>query len=283
MIGSWILWSAPLLFHFLDSNFLVVFPRISQTWVQQHRDGELNHSANTYWLGACMQSCFSLVWLFATLWTIACQASLSMGFCRQDYWSGLPCPPPGDLPDPGIEPTSLTSPALARGFFTASTTWQAHWLGTRPYWKCWREQPENTYICNILKDELLEMELLGLWTRAFKNFLNIVKLMYKVYYSLDACFWMCNFLKNFIEVWLIWILLRNFIEVWLMAGWHHWLDGHESQWTPGVGDGQGGLACCDSWGRKKSDTTERLIWSDLMVDLQSVNFCLQQSDCYTYI
>ena len=48
-----------------------------------------------------------------------------------------------------------------------------------------------------------------------------------------------------------------------MAGWHHWLDGHESQWTLGVGDGQGGLACCDSWGRKESDTTERLIWSDL--------------------
>ena len=49
-----------------------------------------------------------------------------------------------------------------------------------------------------------------------------------------------------------------------MAGWHHWLDGRESQWTPGVGDGQGGLACCNSWGRKESDTTERLLWSDLM-------------------
>ena len=49
-----------------------------------------------------------------------------------------------------------------------------------------------------------------------------------------------------------------------MAGWHHWLDGHESQWAPGVGDGQGGLACCDSWGCKESDTTERLIWSDLI-------------------
>ena len=47
-----------------------------------------------------------------------------------------------------------------------------------------------------------------------------------------------------------------------MAGWHHWLDGRESQWTPGVGDGQGGLACCNSWGCKESDMTERLIWSD---------------------
>ena len=48
-----------------------------------------------------------------------------------------------------------------------------------------------------------------------------------------------------------------------MAGWHHWLDGRESEWTPGGGDGQGGLACCDSWGRKESDTTERLNWTEL--------------------
>ena len=49
-----------------------------------------------------------------------------------------------------------------------------------------------------------------------------------------------------------------------MAGWHRQLDGRESQWTPGVGDGQGGLACCDSWGRKESDTTERLNWTELI-------------------
>ena len=49
-----------------------------------------------------------------------------------------------------------------------------------------------------------------------------------------------------------------------MAGWHHQLDGHKFEWTPGVGDGQGGLACCDSWGLKESDMTERLIWSDLI-------------------
>ena len=48
-----------------------------------------------------------------------------------------------------------------------------------------------------------------------------------------------------------------------MAGWHHQLDAHEFGWTPGVGDGQGGLACCDSWGHKESDTTERLNWTEL--------------------
>ena len=54
-----------------------------------------------------------------------------------------------------------------------------------------------------------------------------------------------------------------------MAGWHHWLDGRESQWTPGVGDGQGGLACCDSGGRKELDMTEWLIWSDIGLSLPS--------------
>ena len=53
---------------------------------------------------------------FATLWTVACQTSVSMGFPGQEYWSGLPFPPPGDLPDLGMEPAF---PALAGGFFTA--------------------------------------------------------------------------------------------------------------------------------------------------------------------
>ena len=48
-----------------------------------------------------------------------------------------------------------------------------------------------------------------------------------------------------------------------MAEWHHWLDRHEFEWTPGVGDGQGGLACCDSWGGKEFDTTEWLNWTAL--------------------
>ena len=52
-------------------------------------------------------------------------APLSKGFSRKEYWSGLPFPPPGDLPNPGIEPMSLTSPALAGGFFTTSATWEA--------------------------------------------------------------------------------------------------------------------------------------------------------------
>ena len=61
----------------------------------------------------------------ATPWPVALQAPLSTGFSRQEHWSGLPGPPPGDLPDAGIELTSLGSPALAGGFFTTSATWEA--------------------------------------------------------------------------------------------------------------------------------------------------------------
>ena len=69
---------------------------------------------------------FSHLRLFVTLWTAAHQAPLSMGFSRQEYWNGLPCPPPGDLPDPGIEVESPMSPTLAGRFFTTSATWEAH-------------------------------------------------------------------------------------------------------------------------------------------------------------
>ena len=72
-------------------------------------------------ISACVLSRFSCVRLFMTLWAVALQAPLSMGFSRQEYWSGLPCPPPGELPDLG----SLTTPALAGRFFTTSATWEA--------------------------------------------------------------------------------------------------------------------------------------------------------------
>ena len=62
---------------------------------------------------------------FVALCTVVHQAPLSMRFSRQEYWSQLPRPPPGDLPDPGIKSTSLMSPALAGRFFTTSTTWEA--------------------------------------------------------------------------------------------------------------------------------------------------------------
>ena len=68
---------------------------------------------------ACVLSCFSHVPLFVTLWTVARQAPLSMGFSRQEHWSGLPRPPPRDLPDPAIEPKSPMPPTLAGRFLTS--------------------------------------------------------------------------------------------------------------------------------------------------------------------
>ena len=99
-----------------------------------------------------MLSCFSHVQLFTHLWTLARQALLSMGFSRQEYWSGLPCPPPGDLPDSGIKSVCLTSPALAGGFFTTSATEEALGTGRCPINMClmkeymkvpWWAQPEG--------------------------------------------------------------------------------------------------------------------------------------------
>ena len=75
----------------------------------------------------CVLTHISRVQLSATPWTKAHQALLSMGFSRQEYWSGLKCLlPPGDLHDPGIETVSLISPALVGGLFTTGTTWEAH-------------------------------------------------------------------------------------------------------------------------------------------------------------
>ena len=91
-------------------------------------------------------NCFSQVQLFATLWTIIHQAPLSMELVKQEYWSGLICPPPEDLPHPGIKPASLTSPPLhwQMGSLPLSATWEAHsWTYTlikaqfrRKYMQC---------------------------------------------------------------------------------------------------------------------------------------------------
>ena len=85
---------------------------------------QLQHQSVVVKLCVCVVSRFSHFWLCATLWTVAHQAPLSVGFCRQDFWSELPCPPPGDLSNPEIKPTSLASPALAGGFFTTSSIWE---------------------------------------------------------------------------------------------------------------------------------------------------------------
>ena len=104
----------PIVLHYV-SSFPCIFARATSP--------NIFYSLFLLYLLACMLSHFSHVWLFATLWAVDCQSLLSMGFSRQEYWSKLPCPPPGDHPDPGIE---SASPALAGGFFTTSATREAH-------------------------------------------------------------------------------------------------------------------------------------------------------------
>ena len=81
----------------------------------------------------CVLSRFSRVWLFVTPRTVAHQAPLSMGFSRQEYWSGLPCPPPGDLPNPGIEPKSLMSTCIGRWVLYHSCHLESHSLPPGAY------------------------------------------------------------------------------------------------------------------------------------------------------
>ena len=85
----------------------------------------LHICADELYVSACLLSRFSPVQLCATLWTGACQAPVSLGFSRQEYWSGLSCPPSVNLPDLGIKPSCLMSLALAGRFFTTSATWEA--------------------------------------------------------------------------------------------------------------------------------------------------------------
>ena len=78
-----------------------------------------------WYLCARVLSCSVMSDSFATPWSVVPQAPLSMEFFRQEYWSGLPCPPPGDLPNPGIKHMFFVPPALVGGFFTNSATWEA--------------------------------------------------------------------------------------------------------------------------------------------------------------
>ena len=89
---------------------------------------------------------FSRVRLYVNPGTVALQAPLSLRFSRQEYWSRLPCPPPGALPNPGIKPTSLMSPALAGGFFTTSNTWEAQTKTEKSLLNSWHWARKSNYL-----------------------------------------------------------------------------------------------------------------------------------------
>ena len=99
---------------------------VAQSWTQLKRlSSSTLRVLCEYQLGECLLSRFSHVRLFVTPRTVAHRAPLSVGFSRQEYWNRLLCPPPGDLPDPGIKPAFLMTLGLAGQFFTTSATWEA--------------------------------------------------------------------------------------------------------------------------------------------------------------
>ena len=95
----------------------------------------------------CVLNCFSPDRLFVTAWTVTTQAALSLGFSRQECWNVLPCPPAGDLSDPGIELESLISSALAGGLFTTCATWEAQYTFNKCYLPFW--QSETMFVNEI--------------------------------------------------------------------------------------------------------------------------------------
>ena len=139
-------------------------------------------------LSCCMLSRFSHLLLFATLWTVAHQAPVSIGFSRQEYWSELPCPPPGDFPDPGIEPASLTSPVLAGRFFTTSSTKNMYRFD---FVRCCEIGLQNDYICWHSHQQHRRQR--GLWTQ-------------KVW------------VKSWVPLKLFSVPIRNLVMPWLQEG-----------------------------------------------------------------
>ena len=135
---------------------------------------------NMVWcMHACMLSHFSRIWLFATLWTIALQAPLSMGISKQEYRSGLPSPPPGDLPNPGIKPAV---PALQANSLPLSHWGSPIWYGTLIHFQMLK-QPCTSVISRSVSHGILFLyavgfHLLGFWGEGVWEFLIYIHIRY---------------------------------------------------------------------------------------------------------
>ena len=201
----------------------------------------------------CVISHFSHVQLFVTLWTIDHQTLLSMGFSMQEILEWIAILSFRGSSISRIEPFSLASPTLADGFFTTSATWEALLLRIDAFelW-CWRRLlrvpwTARRYNQSILKETSpvcsLERLMLRLKLQYFGHLMRRVDSLEKtLMLGKDPSSW--------------WWQEEKGMKEDEMAGWHHRLDAHEFGWTLGVGDGQGDLACCDSWGHKELDMTE---------------------------
>ena len=202
--------------------------------------------------------------------TAAPQAPLSLGFSRQEYWSGLPFPTPGEqygdslkrleiklpeIPLLGIysEETRTEkytgTPVFTAALFTIDRTWK------QPRCPSADERIRKEAVVYIHSGILLSCKKKRIWVSS--NEVDELRTCYTEFWSKSEQD------KYHVLTGRDWGQEEKGMTEDEMAGWHHWLNGRESEWTPGAGDGQGGLACCDSWGRKESDTTERLNWTEL--------------------
>ena len=173
-----------------------------------------------------------------------------MGFPRQEYWSGLPFSFPEDLSGGPRDWTQVS--CIASIFFTIGATREAPKYSRtvvlektlKSSLDCKKIQPvhsEGDQPWDFFGGNDAKAETPVLWPPHEKSWL----------FGKDS------------DVGRDWVQEEKGTTEDEMAGWHHWLDGRESEWTLRAGDGQGGLVCCDSWGRKESDTTEWLNWTEL--------------------
>ena len=175
---------------------------------------------------------------FATPWTAALQAPVSMGFPRQEYWSGFPFASPGDLINPGVKPTLLH--------------WQKYSLPLS-HEELLPSAPKNWCFWTSVLKKTLESpldckEIQPVHSKEDQSWVffgrNDGKAETPVLWPPHAKSWLIAKDSDAGRDW-------GQEEKWMtedeMAGWHHWLDGHEFEWTLGVSDRQGGLACCNSW------------------------------------
>ena len=188
-------------------------------------------------LQLCLTLCNSVGWNLP--------APLSRGFSWQEYCSRLPCPPPVDLPKPGIEPTSLTSPALAGEFFTPHTTWEALSVGQMGLKFLFSFINKKQRVLDLFLSIITSTKNLGLITP-----LNVVSLCKVSHWEEET-----RLLRKDPDAGSDWGQEEKGVTEDEMIGWHHQLNGHEFEQAPGDSKGWGSLACCSPWGHKESNTT----------------------------
>ena len=207
-------------------------------------------SFSNVWKWKVKVKSLSHVRLLATPWTVAYQAPPSMGFSRQEYWSGVPLP---------------SQIMLHKAHYKESWA-QKNWC----FWTVVLEKTlENPLDCK----EIQPVHPKGDQSWVFIGRSDVE--------AETPILWLSD-----VKSWLIW-KDPDAGKDWgqeekgktedEMVGWHHRLNGHEFEWVLGFGDGRGGLACCSSWGHKESDMTVRLTWTELKAHLTAHSRCLTLS------